>query len=79
MTTQAAKMIMDDHPLIPLLQCMVLRLDKPYVGEYRNTDALDRYRAKDIYIIEHRLMMTTACLQAESARRTGDQPCGPMS
>ena len=53
MTTQAGKMIMDDHPLIPLLQYMVLRLDKPYVGEYRNTDALDRYRAKDIYIIEH--------------------------
>ena len=51
--TQAAKMIMDDYPMIPLLQYTVPRLVKPYVGGYTNTNALDRWRAKDIYIIKH--------------------------
>ena len=51
--TQAAKLIMDDYPMIPLLQYTVPRLVKPYVGGYSNTNALDRYRAKDMYIIKH--------------------------
>ncbi|UUZ75344.1 hypothetical protein LP414_26685 [Polaromonas sp. P1(28)-13] len=51
--TQAAKMIMDDYPMIPLLQYTVPRLVKPYVGGYSTTNALDRYRAKDLYIIKH--------------------------
>ena len=51
--TQAAKLIMDDYPMIPLLQYTVPRLVKPYVGGYTNTNALDRYRAKEIYIIKH--------------------------
>jgi oligopeptide transport system substrate-binding protein len=51
--TQAAKMIMDDYPMIPLLQYTVPRLVKPYVGGYSTTNALDRYRAKDMYIIKH--------------------------
>jgi hypothetical protein len=32
--TQAAKMIMDDYPMMPLLQYTVPRLVKPYVGGY---------------------------------------------
>ena len=51
--TQAAKMIMDDYPMIPLLQYTVPRLVKPYVGGYSTTNALDRYRGKDLYIIKH--------------------------
>ena len=51
--TQAAKMIMDDYPMIPLLQYTVPRLVKPYVGGYSAVNALDRYRAKDLYIIKH--------------------------
>ncbi|MCC6779685.1 MAG: peptide ABC transporter substrate-binding protein [Hyphomicrobiales bacterium] len=51
--TQAAKTIMDDYPMIPLLQYTVPRLVKSYVGGYTQTNALDRYRAKDMYIIKH--------------------------
>lgn len=51
--TQAAKLIMDDYPMIPLLQYTVPRLVKPYVGGYTLTNALDRFRAKDMYIIKH--------------------------
>lgn len=51
--TQAAKMIMDDYPMIPLLQYTQPRLVKPYVGGYSSTNSLDRYRAKDLYIIKH--------------------------
>ncbi len=51
--TQAAKKIMDDYPMIPLLQYTVPRLVKPYVGGYSTTNPLDRYRGKDLYIIKH--------------------------
>ncbi len=51
--TQAAKMIMDDYPMLPLLQYTVPRLVKSYVGGYTNTNSMDRYRAKDFYIIKH--------------------------
>jgi oligopeptide transport system substrate-binding protein len=51
--TQATKMIMDEYPIVPLLQYTVPRLVKSYVGGYTNTNALDRYRAKDLYIIKH--------------------------
>lgn len=51
--TQAAKMIMDDYPMLPLLQYTVPRLVKSYVGGYTATNSLDRYRAKDFYIIKH--------------------------
>ncbi|MEP6969720.1 MAG: peptide ABC transporter substrate-binding protein [Betaproteobacteria bacterium] len=51
--TQAAKKIMDDYPMIPLLQYTVPRLVKPYVGGYSNSNALDRYRGKDLYIVKH--------------------------
>ena len=51
--TQAAKMIMEDYPMIPLLQYTTPRLVKSYVGGYTDTNTLDRYRAKDLYIIKH--------------------------
>jgi oligopeptide transport system substrate-binding protein len=51
--TQASQMIMEDYPMIPLLQYTVPRLVKSYVGGYTTTNTLDRYRAKDIYIIKH--------------------------
>jgi len=51
--TEAAKMIMDDYPMLPLLQYSVPRLVKSYVGGYTSTNSLDRYRAKDFYIIKH--------------------------
>lgn len=51
--TQAAKMIMDDYPMLPLLQYTVPRLVKSYVGGYTSTNSMDRYRAKDFYIIKH--------------------------
>ena len=51
--TQAAKKIMDDYPMIPLLQYTVPRLVKPYVGGYSTSNPLDRYRGKDLYIIKH--------------------------
>lgn len=51
--TQAAKLAMDDYPMIPLLQYTMPRLVKPWVGGYSQTNPLDRYRAKDLYIIKH--------------------------
>jgi oligopeptide transport system substrate-binding protein len=51
--TQAAKMIMDDYPMLPLLQYTQPRLVKSYVGGYTNTNSMDRYRAKEFYIIKH--------------------------
>jgi oligopeptide transport system substrate-binding protein len=51
--TQATKMIMDEYPIVPLLQYTVPRLVKSYVGGYSTTNALDRYRTKDMYIIKH--------------------------
>lgn len=51
--TQAAKMIMDDYPMIPLLQYTVPRLVKSYVGGYTQTNSMDRYRGKELYIIKH--------------------------
>lgn len=51
--TKAAKMAMDDYPIIPLLQYTIPRLVKPWVGGYSTVNPLDRYRAKDLYIIKH--------------------------
>ena len=50
--TQAVKMIMDDYPMIPLLQYTAPRLVKSYVGGY-GKNPMDRYRGKDLYIIQH--------------------------
>jgi oligopeptide transport system substrate-binding protein len=51
--TQASKMIMEDYPIIPLLQYSVPRLVKSYVGGYSLLNAQDRFRSKDLYIIKH--------------------------
>lgn len=50
--TQAVKMIMDDYPMLPLLQYTTPRLVKAYVGGY-GKNPLDRMRGKDLYIIQH--------------------------
>ncbi|HWI82233.1 peptide ABC transporter substrate-binding protein [Ramlibacter sp.] len=51
--TQATKMIMDDYPMVPLLQYSLPRLVKSYVGGYSLLNAQDRFRSKDLYIIKH--------------------------
>jgi oligopeptide transport system substrate-binding protein len=51
--SQATKMIMDDYPIVPLLQYTRPRLVKAYVGGPSKTNSLDRYRSKDLYIIKH--------------------------
>jgi oligopeptide transport system substrate-binding protein len=50
---KAAKLIMDDYPIIPLLQYSLPRLVKSYVGGYSQDNVQDRYRSKDLYIIKH--------------------------
>jgi len=51
--TQATKMILDDYPIVPLLQYSLPRLVKSYVGGYSLQNAQDRFRSKDLYIIKH--------------------------
>jgi oligopeptide transport system substrate-binding protein len=51
--TQASAMIMEDYPIIPLLQYSLPRLVKSYVGGYSLENVQDRFRSKDLYIIKH--------------------------
>jgi oligopeptide transport system substrate-binding protein len=51
--TQATKLIMDDYPIIPLLQYSLPRLIKSYVGGYSTENPMDHYRSKDFYIVKH--------------------------
>jgi oligopeptide transport system substrate-binding protein len=51
--TQATKIVMDDYPIIPLVQYSLPRLVKSYIGGYSLLNAQDRYRSKDLYIIKH--------------------------
>ena len=51
--TQAARLVMEDYPMIPLLQYSVPRLIKPWVGGYDDANGMDRYRSKDFYILKH--------------------------
>jgi oligopeptide transport system substrate-binding protein len=51
--TQAAKLIMDDYPIIPLVQYTLPRLVKSYVGGYFESNPMDHFRSKDFYIIKH--------------------------
>ncbi|MFZ4480472.1 MAG: peptide ABC transporter substrate-binding protein [Rhodoferax sp.] len=51
--TQASRMIMDDYPMIPLVQYSLPRLIKPYIGGYSELNPQDHYRSKDFYIIKH--------------------------
>ena len=51
--TQAIKLIMDDYPIIPLLQYAQPRLVKSYVGGYFESNVKANFRSKDLYIIRH--------------------------
>ena len=51
--TRATRMIMEDYPIIPLLQYSLPRLVKSYVGGYSLENAQDRFRSKDLYIVRH--------------------------
>ena len=51
--TQASNLIMEDYPIIPLLQYSLPRLVKSYVGGYSTDNPMDQYRSKDLYIIKH--------------------------
>lgn len=51
--TQASKLIMEDYPIIPLLQYAQPRLVKSYVGGYFESNAKANFRSKDFYIIRH--------------------------
>jgi len=51
--TQAANMIMEDYPIIPLLQYSMPRLVKWYVGGYSTENTMDHFRSKDFYIVKH--------------------------
>ena len=51
--TSAAKLVMEDYPMIPLLQYTLPRLVKSYVGGYFESNPMDRFRSKDLYIIKH--------------------------
>ena len=46
-------MIMDDYPIIPLVQYSLPRLVKSYVGGYSLQNSQDRFRSKDLFIIKH--------------------------
>ena len=51
--TQATRLLMDDYPLIPLLQLSAPRLVKPWIGGYDDANDQDAFRSKDFYIIKH--------------------------
>ncbi len=50
--TQAARLAMDDYPMIPTLQYTLPRLVKPWVGGYE-ANGLGHQRSKDLYIMKH--------------------------
>ena len=50
--TQAAKMIMDDYPMIPLLQNTRPRLVKSFVGGFSPNNSMDVFRSKELYLIK---------------------------
>ncbi|WP_250467164.1 peptide ABC transporter substrate-binding protein [Caballeronia sp. GAFFF2] len=51
--TQAAKLVMEDYPFLPLLQYGLPRLVKSYVGGYSLKNPMDHYGSKDLYIVKH--------------------------
>jgi len=51
--TQATKIVMDDYPILPLVQYSLPRLVKSYVGGYSLLNSQDRFRSKDLYIVKH--------------------------
>ncbi|MCK9689633.1 peptide ABC transporter substrate-binding protein [Scleromatobacter humisilvae] len=51
--TEAARLVMEDYPLIPLVQYSVPRLVKPYIGGYDEVNVQDVHRSKDLFIVKH--------------------------
>jgi oligopeptide transport system substrate-binding protein len=51
--TEAGKVVMEDYPMLPLLQYTLVRLVKSYVGGYSTKNPMDHYRSEDMYIIKH--------------------------
>ena len=51
--SEAARMMAEDYPMIPLLQYTAPRLVKPWVGGYGSSGGTNRYRSKDFYIVKH--------------------------
>jgi len=50
---EAIRLIMNDYPIIPLLQYSLPRLVKSYVGGYNTDNQMDRFRTQDLYIVKH--------------------------
>ncbi len=50
--TQAAKLIMDDYPMIPLLQNTRPRLVKSFVGGFSPNNSMDVFRSKELYLMK---------------------------
>ncbi len=50
--TQAARLVMDDYPLIPTVQYSAPRLVKPWVGGYV-ANGSGAQRSKDLYMVKH--------------------------
>lgn len=51
--TQAAKLAMDDYPLIPLFQYTYPRMVKPWVGGWIVPNPMDHNKTQELYIIQH--------------------------
>jgi oligopeptide transport system substrate-binding protein len=51
--TEAARVAMDDYPLLPLLQYSTPRLVKPWIGGYFDDNDVDTFRSKEFYVIKH--------------------------
>jgi oligopeptide transport system substrate-binding protein len=50
---EAIRLIMNEYPIIPLLQYSLPRLVKSYVGGYNTENQMDRFRTQDLFIIKH--------------------------
>ncbi len=50
--TQAVKLVMEDYPMIPLVQYTLPRLVRSNIGGYSELNPMDHYRSKDFYIIK---------------------------
>lgn len=51
--TEAAKVAMDDYPMIPLFQYVMPRMAKPYVAGWTVPNPMDHYKTQDLYLLKH--------------------------
>ena len=51
--TEAARVAMDDYPMIPIFQYTWPRMAKPYVGGWTVPNPMDHYKTQELYIIKH--------------------------